>query len=145
VVRRSRGQGGSSRGRAEGRVRERVRGGTKRGGGRTGRSRGAFDVGDIERYANRLGDQVGDSPRPRGTASGLAGAASGLAGGSFAHRLQGSDAEGSEDFMAEVRERLDLIEGRLAQLEDEVSSLLEAEVPADYEEPGSEPDPYSGR
>jgi hypothetical protein len=145
VVRRSRGQGGSSRGRAEGRVRERVRGGTKRGGGRTGRSRGAFDVGDIERYANRLGDQVGDSPRPRGTASGLAGAASGLAGGSFAHRLQGSDAGGSEDFMAEVRERLDLIEGRLAQLEDEVSSLLEAEVPADYEEPGSEPDPYSGR
>ena len=145
MVRRSRGQGGSSRGRAEGRVRERVRGGTKRGGGRTGRSRGAFDVGDIERYATRLGDQVGDSPRPRGTASGLAGAASGLAGGSFAHRLQGSDAEGSEDFMAEVRERLDLIEGRLAQLEDEVSSLLEAEVPADYEEPGSEPDPYSGR
>jgi hypothetical protein len=152
VVRRSRGQGRSSRGRAEGRVRERVRGGTKRGGGRTGRSRGAFDVGDIGRYANRLGDQVGDSPRPRGTASGLggvasglAGAASGLAGGSFAHRLQGSDAEGSEDFMAEVRERLDLIEGRLAQLEDEVSSLLEAEVPADYEEPGSEPDPYSGR
>ena len=133
MVRRSRGQRWSSRGRAEGRVRERVRGGTKRGGGRTGRSRGAFDVGDIERYANRLGDQVGDSPRPRGTASGLggvdsglAGAASGLAGGSFAHRLQGSDAEGSEDFMAEVRERLDLIEGRLAQLEDEVSSLLEA-------------------
>ena len=78
-------------------------------------------------------------------ASGLAGAASGLAGGSFAHRLQGSDAEGSEDFVAEVRERLDLIEGRLAQLEDEMSSLLEAEAPADLEEPGSEPDPYSGR
>jgi hypothetical protein len=109
-------------------------------------------VGDIERYANRLKDQVRDSPRPRGTASGLgevasglAGAASGLAGGSFAKRLQGSDAEGSEDFMAEVRERLDLIEGRLAQLEDQMSSLLEAEVPADLEEPGSEPDPYSGR
>jgi hypothetical protein len=102
-------------------------------------------VGDIERYATRLGDQVRDSPRPRGTASGLAGAASGLAGGSFAHRLQGSDAEGSEDFVAEVRERLDLIEGRLAQLEDEMSSLLEAEAPADLEEPGSDPDPYSGR
>ena len=134
-------------------MRERVRGGTRRGGGRTGRPpRGAFDVGNIERYANRLRDQVGDSPRPRGTASGLggmasglAGAASGLAGGSFAHKLQGSDAEGSEDFVAEVRERLDLIEGRLAQLEDEMSSLLEAEVPADLEEPGSEPDPYSGR
>jgi hypothetical protein len=133
-------------------VRERVRGGTRRGGGRTGRNRVTFDVGDIERYANRLKDQVRDSPRPRGTASGLgevasglAGAASGLAGGSFAKRLQGSDAEGSEDFMAEVRERLDLIEGRLAQLEDQMSSLLEAEVPADLEEPGSEPDPYSGR
>jgi hypothetical protein len=151
-VRRSRGPGGSSRGRAEARVRERVRGGTKRGGGRTARNRGAFDVGDVERYANRLSDHVRDSPRPRGTASGLggvasglAGAASGLAGGSFAHRLQGSDAEGSEDFVAEVRERLDLIEGRLAQLEDEMSSLLEAEVPADPEEPGSEPDPYGER
>ena len=152
MVRRSRGPGGSSRGRAESRVRERVRGGTRRGAGRAGRNRGAFDVGDIKRHANRLRDQVGDPPRPRGTASGLggmatglAGAASGLAGGSFAHRLQGGDAEGSEDFMAEVRERLDLIEGRLAQLEDEMSSLLEAEVPADLEEPGSEPDPYSGR
>jgi hypothetical protein len=109
-------------------------------------------VGDIQRYANRLRDQVEDSPRPRGTASGLgevtsglAGAASGLAGGSFAHRLQGSDAEGSEDFVAEVRERLDLIEGRLAQLEEEMSILLEAEGPPDLEEPGSEPDPYSGR
>ena len=78
-------------------------------------------------------------------ASGLAGAASGLAGGSFAHRLQGSDAEGSEDFMAEVRERLDLIEGRLAQLEVEMGSLLEAEVPAHLEEPGNEPESYSGR
>ncbi len=151
MVRKRRGPGGSTRGRAEGRVRERVRGGTRRGGGRTRRNRGAFDVGDIERYANRLRDQVGDSPRPRGTASGLgevasglAGAASGLAGGSFAHRLQGSDAEASEDFVAEVRERLDLIEGRLAQLEDEMSSLLEAEAPADLAEPGSEPDPYSG-
>lgn len=75
-------------------------------------------------------------------ASGLAGAASGLAGGSLAHRLQGSDAEGSEDFVAEVRERLDLIEGRLAQLEDEMSSILDAEAPADLEEQGSEPDPY---
>ena len=152
MVRRSRGPGGPSRGRTEGRVRERVRGGTRRGGGRTGRNRGAFDVGDIERYANRLRDQVGDSPRPRGNASGLggvasglAGAASGLAGGRFAHRLHGGDAEDSEDFVAEVRERLDLIEGRLAQLEDEMSGLLEAEVPADLEEPGSEPDPYGGR
>ena len=152
MVRRGRAPGGPSRGRAEDRVRERVRGGTRRGGGRAGRNRVAFDAGDIERYANRLRDQVGDSPRPRGTASGLggvasglAGAASGLAGGSLAHRLQGSDAGGSEDFIAEVRERLDLIEGRLAQLEDEMSSLLEAEVPADLEEPGNEPDPYSGR
>ncbi len=133
-------------------MRERVRGGTRRGGGRAGRNRSAFDVDDIERYANRLKDQVRDTPRPRGTASGLgevasglAGAASGLAGGSFAHRLQGSESEGSEDLMAEVRERLDLIEGRLAQLEDEMSSLLEAEVPPDLEEPGGEPDPYGGR
>jgi hypothetical protein len=137
VVRRNRGPGGSSRGRAEGRLRERVRGGTRRGGGRAGRNRGAFDVGDIERYANRLRDQVGDSPMPRGTASGLGGVASGLAGGSFAHRLQGSDAEGSEEFMAEVRERLDLIEGRLAQLEEEMSSLLEAEVLQISRSPGT--------
>jgi hypothetical protein len=47
--------------------------------------------------------------------------------------------------MAEVRERLDLIEGRLAQLEEEMSSLLGGEGTAGLEEPGSEPDPYSGR
>ena len=47
--------------------------------------------------------------------------------------------------MAEVRERLDLIEGRLAQLEDDMSSLLGGETPADLEEPGNEPDPYSSR
>ena len=145
MVRRGRGPGGSSRGRAEGRVRDRVRGRTGRTGGRAGRNRGTFDVGDIEGYANRLRDRVGDNPGLGRSASGLVGAASGLAGGSFAHRLQGSDTEGSEDFMTEVRERLDLIEGRLAQLEDEMRSLLEEEVPADLEEPGNEPDPYSDR
>jgi hypothetical protein len=116
-------------------------------------------VDAIERYANRLRDHVGDNPRLGRTtsglggnaaglgraASGLAGAASGLAGSSLAHRLQGSDAEGSKDFMAEVRERLDLIEGRLAQLEDEMRSLLEGEVPQDLEEPGAGPDPYSNQ
>ena len=151
MVRRDRGSG-SSRGRAEGRVRDRVRGRTGRRVGRAGRSRGNFDVRDVEGYVNRLRDHVENNPRSGGTASGLggvasglAGAASGLAGGSLAHRLQGSDTEGSEDFIAEVRERLDLIEGRLAQLEDEMSSLIEAEIPADLEEPGNEPDPYSGR
>jgi hypothetical protein len=110
-------------------------------------------VADIEGYANRLRDRVGDAPRPGGTASGLGGvasglvgAASGLAGGSLAHKLQGSGAEGSEeDFVAEVRERLDLIEGRLAQLEDEMRSLLEGGGPKDLEEPGGEPDSYSDR
>jgi hypothetical protein len=109
-------------------------------------------VADIEGYANRLRDRVGDDPRPGGSASGLggvasglAGAASGLAGGSLAQRLQGSGAEGSEDFITEVRERLDLIEGRLAQLEDEMRSLLEGGVPKDLEEPGGEPDSYSDR
>ena len=94
MVRRSRG--------AEGRVRERVRGGTWCGGGSAGRNRGAFDVGNIERYANRLRDQVGDSPRPRAPLRDPRGVVSRT-------RSRGSDAEGSEDFVAEVRERLDLI------------------------------------
>ena len=151
MVRRGRGPG-SSRGRAESRVRERVRGRTGHKERRAGRIRGTFDAREIEGYANRLRDYVGDNPRPGrpasglgGVASGLAGAASGLAGGSFARRLQGGDAEGSEDFMAEVRERLDLIEGRLEQLEDEMRGLLEGEAPEGFEQPGSEPDPYSDR
>ncbi len=100
---------------------------------------------DIEGYANRLRDRVGDNPGRGGAASGLVGAASGLAGGSFAQRLRGSEVGGSEDFMAEVRERLDLIEGRLAQLEGEMQSLLEVGASENLEEPGSGSDPYSDR
>ena len=103
-------------------------------------------MGDIEGYADRLRDHIGDAPRLGGAASGLVGAASGLAGGSFAHRIQGSDTESSEDFRAEVRERLDLMDERLVRLEDEMRGLREGgEVPGDLEEPGSEPDPYSNR
>ncbi len=149
MVRRSRGPGGPSRGRAENRVRDRVRGRKQ---GRAVRNRATIDIGDVERYANRLKDKIGDPPRSGGTASGLggmasglAGAASGLAGGSLARRLQGSDAGSSDDFATEVRERLDLIEERLAQLEGEMSSLLEGGLPEDLEEPGNEPDPYSDR
>ena len=61
------------------------------------------------------------------------------------HRFQGSDTEGSEDFVKEVRERLDLIEERLGQLEDEMRSLLQGEASGGLEEPGTEPDPYSDR
>ena len=132
------------------RMRDRVRGRSGRKEGRVGRNRGTFEVRDIEGYANLLRDHVGDKPGPGGTAtglggvaSGLVGAASGFAGGSFARRLQGSDAEGSEDFITEVGERLDLIEGRLAQLEDQMRSLLGEEVPGDLGEPGSDPDAHS--
>jgi len=101
-----------------------VQGGRQRRGESAGRRGGGFDVGEIAGYANRLGSQVGGTSGLRGgsglsgAASGLAGAASGLAGGSLAHGFLDRDDEGSEEeFRAEVRERLDLIEQRLDQLE----------------------------
>jgi hypothetical protein len=104
----------------------------------------------IEGYANRLGDRVGDTSGLTGAASGLAGAASGLAGGSFAHRILDSNAESSEeDFRKEVREHLDLIDRRLAQLEDQMHKLREEGEregdPGDLTEPKSGPDTYSDR
>jgi hypothetical protein len=71
----------------------------------------------------------------------LSGAASGLAGGSIAHRFLDSGSEGSEeDFRREVRERLDLIDERLSQLEDRVHALGGEGNPGDLAEPGGEPD-----
>ena len=83
-------------------------------------------MGDIEGIANRLGDHVGGTSGLSGAASGLAGAASGLAGGTFAHRILDSNAESSEeDFRREVRERLEVIDERLGQLEDQMNALRE--------------------
>ena len=138
---------GRAEGRVRGRVRERVQGRpTRRGVEGAGRKRGALDLGAIEGYANRLGDHVGGSPGLAGAASGLAGAASGLAGGSIAHRIMGSNAESSEeDFRREVRERFEVIEERLGQLEDQMHTLREGgggEASGDLAQPGGEPDPY---
>jgi hypothetical protein len=146
-----RGRHKGSQGRAEdrirGRVRERVQGRSGRiGESSAGRRRGAFNVGDIERYANRLTDHVGGSRGTSGlsgAASGLAGAASGLAGGSFAHRILESDAESSEeDFRNEVREHLALMDERLLRLEDEIHALR-VEAGEDVQEPESGSDPDS--
>ncbi len=139
----------SSQRRAEGRVRGRVREGVQGRPGReggTGRKRGTFDVGAIEGYANRLGDHIGGTSGLAGAASGLAGAASGLAGSSFARRIAGSDAEGSEeDFRREVTEHLALIDERLQRLEDEVHELREGGEgdPGDVMEPEVGTDPQS--
>jgi len=138
-------------GRVRGRVRERVQGRRPtRGEEGAGRKRGAFDVGAIEGYANRLGDRVGGTSALAGAASGLAGAASGLAGGSFARRIMGSNAESSEeDFRKEIREQLDLIDQRLGQLEEQMRTLREQgrseQDPGDLTEPGGEPNPYGNR
>jgi len=138
-------------GRVRGRVRERVQGRpTRRREESTGRNRGggALDLDAIEGYANRLGDHVGGGTSGlSGAASGLAGAASGLAGGTFAHRILDSDAGSSEeDFRNGVRERLEVIEERLGQLEDQMQTLREVgggeEGPGDPAQPGDEPDPY---
>jgi hypothetical protein len=144
---RRRGSQGRAEGRVRGRVRERMQGSpTRRGGQGARRSGGGFDTRNIEGIANRLGDHVGGAPGLAGTASGLAGAASGLAGGTFAHRFLESNAEGSEeDFRGEVRERLELIEERLGQLEDQMHTLREGGEgdPGDHTEPGGEPGPYA--
>jgi hypothetical protein len=154
-----RGRRGGSQGRAQGRVRGRVRervqgrpqqGRPTRGGQEgAGRKHGTFDVDAVEGYANRLRDQLGGSSGLSGrsglsgAASGLAGAASGLAGGSLASRLASGRSEASEeDFENEVRERLDLIDERLQQLEDEMLQLREGEgATEDLAEPAGEPDP----
>ena len=131
-----------------GRVRERVQGRPVRRGGGSGRTGGGFDIGDIEGIANRVGDHVGGTSGLSGAASGLAGAASGLAGGTFAHRILDSNAESSEeDFRREVRERLEVMDGRLGQLEDQMRALLEGGegAPGDLAEPTGEPDPYTTR
>lgn len=148
---RSRRRGGAQ-GRVRGRVRERVQGRSPRHGeSSTGRSRGAFDVGAIEGYANRLKGQLGSTSGLgggsglSGAASGLAGAASGLAGGSLASRLTGARSESSDDFENEVRERLGLIEERLGLIEDEMSRLLEGEgATENLQDPTGEPDPETG-
>jgi hypothetical protein len=130
-------------------VRERVQGRpARRGGQGAGRTGGGIDIGDVEGIANRLGGHVGGTSGLAGAASGLAGAASGLAGGTFAHRILDSDAESSEeDFRTEVRERLDVIDQRLGQLEDQMQALREGGegVPGDLIEPADEPDPYADR
>lgn len=147
---RRKGSQGRAEGRVRGRVRERVQGRSRRGEEGAGRKRGAFDLGAIEGYANRLGDHVGGTSGLSGAASGLAGAASGLAGGSFAHRILDSNAESSEeDFRKEVRERLDIIEERLGQLEEQMYTLGQEggreEDPGDLTEPSGESDPYNQR
>jgi hypothetical protein len=144
-----RGKRKGSQGRAEDRVRGRVRERVQGRPGRseensTGRRRGTINVGDIERYANRLTDHVGsrDASSLAGAASGLAGAASGLAGGSLARRIVKNDTESSEeDFRNEVREHLNLIDERLQRLEDEIHALREVGG-EDIQEPegGSDPD-----
>jgi hypothetical protein len=54
-----------------------------------------------------------------------------------------SDAESTEeDFRREVRERLDLLDERLGQLEEQMHTLRGEGDPA---EPGGEPDTYSNR
>ena len=101
-------------------------------------------MGAIEGYADRLTGRGGGTPGLSGAASGLAGAASGLAGGSLAHRIMGSDTEGSEeDFRAQVNERLDLVEERLLRLEEQMRTLLEG---GDLQQSGGdEPDPQSNQ
>ncbi len=119
---------------------------TRRGGQGARRSGGGFDTRNIEGIANRLGDHVGGASGLAGTASGLAGAASGLAGGSLAHRFLDSDAESSdEDFRREVSARLEAIDERLAQLEDQVHTLREGGdgVQGDLAQPTDEQDPYT--
>ena len=132
---RRRGSQGRAEGRVRGRVREDVQGRAGRGG-----KRGAFDVGAIEGYAHLLRNRTGGT-------SGLVGAASGLAGSSLAHRIAGSDAEGSEeDFRKEVSEHLALIDERLQRLEDEMHELREGGGegdPADVTEPVAGTDPQS--
>ncbi len=142
---RRKGSQGRTEDRVRGRVRERVQGRLGRGGeGSAGRRGGTFNVGDIERYANRLTDHVGGRGTSglSGAASGLAGAASGLAGGSFARRILESDTESSEeDFRNEVREHLALIDERLQRLEDEMRALhLEGGEDVQEPEGGSGPD-----
>ena len=139
---RRKGPQGRAEGRVRGRVRERVRGRGEQGG--TGRRRGpTFDMGAIEGYADRLTGRSGGTSGLAGAASGLAGAASGLAGGSLAHRIMGSNTEGSEeDFRAQVNERLDLVDERLLQLEEQMRTLLEG---GDFQESGDEPDPHSNQ
>ena len=103
-------------------------------------------MGDVEGIANRLGGQARGTSGLAGAASGLAGAASGLAGGSLAHRFVDSDAESSdEDFRREVSERLEAIDERLAQLEDQVHTLREGGDGAqgDLAQPTDEQDPYT--
>ena len=100
-------------------------------------------MGAIEGYANRLTDRSGGSSGLAGAASGLAGAASGLAGGSLAHKIMGSNTEGSEeDFRAQVNERLDLVDERLVRLEEQMRTLLEG---GDLQESGGEPDPHGNQ
>jgi hypothetical protein len=100
-------------------------------------------MGAIEGYANRLTDRSGGSSGLAGAASGLAGAASGLAGGSLAHRIMGSNTEGSEeDFRAQVNERLDLVDERLVRLEEQMRTLLEG---GDLQQSGDEPDPHGNQ
>ncbi len=100
-------------------------------------------MGAIEGYANRLTDRSGSSSGLAGAASGLAGAASGLAGGSLAHRIMGSNTEGSEeDFRAQVNERLDLVDERLVRLEEQMRTLLEG---GDLQQSGGEPDPHGNQ
>jgi hypothetical protein len=146
--RRRRGSRGRAEDRVRGRVRERMRGRPGRAEEGAGQRRGTFDVGAIEGYANRLGNRVGGTSGLAEAASGLAGAASGLGVGSVAHRILGSNTEGSEeDFRKEVRERLALIDERLQQLEDQMHKLREeggrAGGPGDLTEPGGGPDPGS--
>ncbi len=137
---------GRAEGRVRGRVRERVQGRQTRREAGPARTGGGFDLGGVEGIANRLGDHVGGTSGLAGAASGLAGAASGLAGGSLAHRFLDSDAESSdEDFRREVSERLQAIDERLAQLEDQVHTLGEGGDGAqgDLVQPTDEQDPYT--
>ena len=66
----------------------------------------------------------------------------------MAHRFLDSNADVSEeDFRKEVRERLDIIDERLGQLEDQMNALREGGEgdPADLAQPTDEPDPYGNR
>jgi hypothetical protein len=113
-------------------------------GGGARRKRGTFDAGAIEGYAERLSDHIGGSSGIAGAASGLAGDASGFAGGRFAHRIAGSDPEGSEeDFRTEFREQLALMDQRLQRLEEEMYQLRGGGAPAGATEPGGGTDPQS--
>ncbi len=68
----------------------------------------------------------------------------------MAHRILDSGAESSEEeFRKEIRERLDAMDERLAQLEQQMSALGQEggteEALGDPAEPGEETDPYSSR